>query len=135
MKGTKKPIRVQQKNQTAKIVSKNQLIKKNSEAQSVRRPGDKSKQSNSNQTENKRLSLPTVITNTYPLTRDDTVYRKIVNEVRIDAATNKRKVFNVLNHYLYLFFTCGVCEQMFLMQNVSRHNLASSTCFSTSLNY
>ena len=135
MKGTKKPIRVQQKNQTAKIVSKNQLIKKNSEAQSVRRPGDKSKQSNSNHTENKRLSLPTVITNTYPLTRDDTVYRKIVNEVRIDAAANKRKVFNVLNHYLYLFFTCGVYEQMFLMQYMSRHNLVSSTYFSTSLNY
>ena len=135
MKGTKKPIRVQQKNQTAKIVSKNQLIKKNSEAQSVRRPGDKSKQSNSNHTENKRLSLPTVITNTYPLTRDDTVYRKLVNEVRIDAAANKRKVFNVLNHYLYLFFTCGVYEQMFLMQYMSRHNLVSSTYFSTSLNY
>ena len=97
MKGAGNPIRVQQKNQTAKIVSKNQLIKKNSEAQLVRRPVDKNKQSNNNLTEKKRLSLPTVITNAYPLTRDDTVYQKIVNKVRIDAATNKRKVFNVLN--------------------------------------
>lgn len=96
MKGTEKPIRVQQKTQTAKIVSKNQPVKKNSEAQLVRHPVDKSKQSNNNLTEKKRLSLPIVITNAYPLTRDDTVYQKIVNKVRIDADTNKRKVFNLL---------------------------------------
>ena len=96
MKRTEKPIRVQQKTQTAKIVSKTQPVKKNSEAQLVRHPVDKSKQSNNNLTEKKRLFLPIVITNAYPLTRDDTVYQKIVNKVRIDADTNKRKVFNLL---------------------------------------